>query len=381
MALLEDARQRENNGDIAGAVQQIVRAIHADRSLAMQTSSWTNWLVCLDAERVALGRLRLLLGSADLSTIDLDALFAELKSALVMTRRDGKNVNQWQDPQLMLQRRTLFWSTATFTDEAFFDKLRKLPVDQRGFETLYALDEMEAAIHGHGAFEPARAIYTMWLSDALLVEKYRSMTIDGRVRFTVDAPTERILQLKRFMATSNLADLNVDLLVAESDNIATNVSIPHIDTIASERATLLTIMLQQYRLAHGTFPDSLVSLLDPPNGDPSNTRIQTDPWTGGPFLYAATGHELPLKLHFGRTSPRITPAQPLLYSAGGYGLSLQSYFATPSMSEPTEMYKLPPNVVVVLGLSDNVDWRIGQIATSVTVFPVPVADPPEPAIH
>ena len=37
------------------------------------------------------------------------------------------------------------------------------------------------------------------------------------------------------------------------------------------------------------------------------------------------------------------------------------------------MYKLPPNVVVFLGLSDNVDWRIGQIATSVTAFPVPVA--------
>ena len=377
VALLEDARHRENNGDIAGAVQQIVRAILANRSLAMQTSSWTNWLVCLDAERVALGRLRLLLGSADLSTVDLVALLAELKSALVMTQRDGKNVVQWQDPTLMLKRRTLFWSTATFADEAFFDKLRKLPDNQRGFESLCGFAEMEAAIrYGNRAFEPARAVYTMWLSEALLVEKHRSMMIDGRVRFPDDAPKERILQLKRFMATSNVADLDVDLFVAEN-----NVFIQHVETIASERATLLTIMLQQYRLTHGRFPDSLVSLLDLPNGDPSSTRIPTDPWTGGPFLYAATGHKSPLKLQLGLTSPRITPAQPLLFSAGNYGLSLQSYFATPSMSEPTEMYKLPPNVVVFLGLSDNVDWRIGQVATSVTAVPVPVVGAPAPATN
>lgn len=377
VALLEDARHRENNGDIAGAVQQIVRAIHANRSLAMQTSSWANWLVCLDAERIALGRLRLILGSADLSTVDLDALFAELKSALVMTQRDGKDVAQWQDPQLMLQRRTLFWSTATFTDEAFFDYLGQLPNDQFGFETQNAFGEMKAANHGYRAFEPARAIYTMWLAEALLVEKYRSMTIDGRVRFSVDTPSQRICQLKRFMATSNLADLNVDLLVVESENNVNNVLIQHVDTIASERATLLTIMLQQYRLAHGKLPDNL---LDLPDGDPANTRIQTDPWTGGPFFYAAAGCRSPLKLHFGRTSPRVTPSQPLLYSAGGYGFSFQSYVATPSMNEPIEMYKLPPNVVVFLGLSDNVDWRIGQIATPVTVFPVLVVDPPVPEI-
>jgi hypothetical protein len=381
VVLLEDARHRESNGDIAGALQQLVRAIHANRSLAMQTSSWTNWLVCLDAERVALGRLRLLLGSADLSTVDLDSLFAELKSALVMTQRDGKNVVQWQDPQLMLQRRTLFWSTAIYADEEFFDKLRKLPDDQRGFESSYALRKMEAAIHGYRAFETSRAIYTMWRSEELLVEKYRSMTIDGRVRFSDDTAKESILQLKRFMATSNVADLDIDLFVAESDSIANNGLIQHVDTIASERATLLTIMLQQYRLTHGKFPDSLVSLLDLPNGDPSNHRIQTDPWTGGPFLYAATGHKLPLKLNPGRTSPCVTPAQPLLYSTGGYGLSLQSYFATPSLKEPIEMYKLPPNVVVLLGLSDNVDWRIGQIAESVTAVPQQTVDLPVPATN
>ena len=376
MALLEDARHRENNGDTAGAVQQIVRAIHANRSLAMQTSSWKNWLVCLDAERVALGRLRLILGSADLSTVDLDALLAELKSTLVGTHRDGGVFAPWQDPQLMLQRRTLFWSTAVFSDDAFLENLRKLPDDQRGFESQNTLAQ---TIQGYRAFEPARAIYTMWLSEALLAEKYRSMTIDGRARFTGAPQSQRILQLKRFMATSGMADLNIDLLAAESDHITNNVFMQHVDTIASERATLLTIMLQQYRLVHGQFPDSLVSLLDLPNGDPSSTIIQTDPWTGGPFLYAATGHKLPLKLHFGPTSLRITPAQPLLFSAGGYGLRFQSYFASPSLSEPSEMYKLPPNVVVFLGLSDDVDWRIGQIATSVTVLPLPVVDAPVPA--
>ena len=381
-ALLEDARHRENDGDIAGAVQQIVRAIHVNRSLAMQTSSWMNWLACLNAERVALGRLRLLLGSADLSTVDLDSLLAELTSALVMTQRDGKNVVQWQDPQLMLHRRTLFWSNAAFSDETFFDRLRKLPDDQRGFESLYALGEIEAAIHGNRAFEPARAVYTMWLSEALLVEKYRSMTNYGRVRFSGDPQSKRLLQLKRFMATSELADMSDDLFVAESDDFS-HVFNQHIDTIASERATLLTIMLQQYRLAHGKFPDSLVSLLELPNGNPSNTIIQTDPWTGGPFLYTATGHSSPLKLQLGLKAPRVTPAQPLLFSTGNFGLSLQSYIATPLINEPTEMYKLPPNVVVFLGLSDEVDWRIGQVATTVTVTVLPqrTVDPSAPATN
>ena len=279
----------------------------------------------------------------------------------------------------MLHRRTLFWSNAAFSDESFFDKLRKLPVDQSGFESLYALFEMEAAIHGNPAFEPARAIYTMWLSEALLVEKYRSMTNYGRVRFSGDPQSKRLLQLKRFMATSELADMSYDLFAAESDTVANNVFIYHIDTVASERATLLTIMLQQYRLAHGKFPDSLVSLLELPNGNPSNTIIQTDPWTGGPFLYTATGHESPLKLQLGLKSPRVTPAQPLLFASGNYGWSLQSYIATPLMSEPTELYKLPPNVIVFLGLSDEVDWRIGQVATTVTVLPQHTVDPSAPA--
>ncbi len=382
-ALLEDARHRENDGDIAGAVQQIVRAIHVNRSLAMQTSTWMNWLNCLDAERVALGRLRLLLGSADLSTIDLDSLLAELKSALVMTQRDGKNVVQWQDPQLMLHRRTLFWSNAAFSDESFFDRLRKLPDDQRGFESRYALSEMEAAIHGKSAFEPARAVYTMWLSEALLVEKYRSMMNNGRVRFSGDPQSKRLLQLKRFMATSELADMSIDLFAAESDTVWNDVFRRHIDTIASERATLLTIMLQQYRLAHGEFPGSLVSLLELPNGNPSNTIIQRDPWTGGPFLYAATGHSSPLKLQLGLKAPHVTPAQPLLFSTGNFGSNLQSYIATPLINEPTEMYKLPPNVVVFLGLSDEVDWRIGQVATTVTVTVLPqrTVDPSAPATN
>ena len=90
VALLEDARHREGNGDITGAVQQIVRAIHVNRSLAMQTSSWTNWLVCLDAERVALGRLRLLLGSADLSTVDLDV------APYGIEVRTGDDSTRWQ---------------------------------------------------------------------------------------------------------------------------------------------------------------------------------------------------------------------------------------------------------------------------------------------
>ena len=373
-------RDSEADGDVAGAARQIVLAIRSNRSLAMQTASWANWLVCLHAERVSLGRLRLLLGTANLSSIELDELFSELKSALVMTQHDGTVVVHSQAPTMMLQRRTLFWTAGIESKGAFLKRHRSLPVRQRGFDfTNDGRLPLENDFKELDRWQLARSVPVMKFSEALLNEKYRNTTMEGRVRCFRDVQPERILKLKRFLATTSivLADLTIDAMIAEYDYSMNYVSIQHIDTIASERATLLTILLQQYRLDHGSFPESL---LDLPKQDGPPRLIPTDPWTGAPFFYTATVQKPSLMLGNTVTSPRVTSAQPLLCSAGSSGLSLDSYFAEPSGTDPIDIYSLPPNVVLFLGLADEVDWRFREIATSVTVFPQSVPESPVPVL-
>jgi|GEM_PF-1228751 len=385
--LLEDARHREASGDIAGAVQQIARAIHVNQSLAKQTSSWGNWLACLDAERVALGRLRILLGSADLSAIDLDSLQSELTSALVMSQHDANAVIQFPEPTMMLQRRSLFYGDACLGG-TLLERVQKLPIIQRGFEVNELAAELRSTFPNfHRDAPTSRAFFTMKYSEALLLEKYNNMTVQGRVRFLQEPQPERIQELNRFMATSFIADLNVDLGILSGNGTSSNYIVPQIgtssfespmppssyasfyiapqiDTIASERATLLTIMLQKYRIAHGKFPESLIDLkLD----GPANNGIQTDPWTGASFFYAPPNHTPPLRLKYNTETPPVTLGQPLLFTPGGSGASLQTYVPQPAKNGPVEMYKLPANVILFLGLNDAVDWRYSQVATTVKV--------------
>jgi len=361
--LLEDARHREASGDVAGAVQQIVRAIRANRSLAKQTSSWGNWLACLDAERVALGRLRILLGSADLSAIDLDSLQSELTSALVMSHHNGNPVIQFPEPTMMLQRRSLFYGDACLGG-TLLERVQKLPIIQRAFEVNERAADLRSTLHNlYGTASTSRAFFLMKYSEALLLEKYNNMTVQD-VRFLQRSWPERIQELNRFMATSYVADLNVDLEILSCHDIESHYIVPHIDTIASERATLLTIMLQKYRIAHGKFPESLIDLqLD----SYADRLILPDPWTGSPFFYAAPNHTPALRLRYDTETPPVTPGQPLLFTPGRSGASVNSYVPPPAENASVEMYKLPANVILFLGLNDAVDWRYSQVATTVKV--------------
>ena len=216
----------------------------------------------------------------------------------------------------------------------------------------------------------------MKYSEALLVAKYNNMEIGGRVRFLQESRPERTQQLNRLMATSSIADLNVDLEILSCHDFESYYIVPQIDTIASERATLLTIMLQKYRIAHGKFPESLIDLkLD----GPANNLIQTDPWTGASFFYAAPNHTPPLRLRWNTEAPPVTFGQPLLFTPGGSGLSVNSYVPPPAETGPVEMYKLPANVVLFLGLNDAVDWRYSQVTTTVTVASEVIPEPSVPA--
>jgi hypothetical protein len=367
MVLLEDARQRELSGDIDGAMRQIVRTIRLNHSLALQTSTWIDWLVCLDAKRVALGRLRLLLGSADLSNIDLDALDAELKQPNVLMEQSFSDAAELQNPSTMLQRRSLFWASTLFDKQSFFEQLHQLPKRQQGFalhEKNLLLDPVrfEAEVIG----TRTRALHLMMFSEVMLKDRYRKLRTNGRIQFPPDDQSRSIAfqHLKRYLATSAFADLDVDESVLESDDIGNSYSSFQIDTLASERATLLTIQLQKYRIAHGKFPESLIDL---PELDRTDTLIRTDPWTGTLFFYAGPNHAPPLRLRYVTDKPPVTFGQPLLFTPGALQVRLKSYVPLPPENGSVKMYKLPENAILFLGLSDVVDWRYEQIASKVTV--------------
>ena len=365
--LLEDARFREANGDISGAIRQMVRAIHLCRSLSLQTAAWNDWLRCLDAERVALGRLRLILGTAELSAVDLQTLFETLKSELFSKQTDGRIVLQWHDPWPMLRRRTVFWTDAAADPQGYFEVLWELPVAARGFDAEYRLQQAVVDFEFRlGRIHAARAVHAMAFSEALLWERYRQFGSSGRVQFYGTSQTESINQLRRFLATSTVGDLEKDLVVLDANDRTSGILAPHIDTIASERATLLTIKLQQFRLAHKTLPASLLELKD---DDPSNTLIYQDPWSGAPFFYTnqTAGHAV--RLWGGFKSPDAARGSALLASTGWWALNFHSMFGQIAHTEPIEVYELPPAVVLFVGPNDPVDWRLKQIATSVKTIP------------
>lgn len=367
MVLLEDARKRELSGDVNGALRQIGRAIRLNHSLALQTSSWDDWLLCLQAKRAALGRMRLLLGSADLSNIDLDTLYAALKQPNVMLEQSFSDGAEIQNPTAMLQRRSLFWASALLDNESLFERIHRLPKRQQSFELQekkFLLDEarFEAEVWG----TRMRALQLMRFSQVMLEDKYRKLTTSGRthVPSADQARSTGLQHLQRYLATSTFTDLDVDQTVLESADASDFFVSKTINTIASERATLLTIMLQKYRIVHGKFPDSLIDLSEI---DRTDTLIRTDPWTGTPFLYISPNHAPPLRLEFVTSAPLITFGQPVLHTPGVLQIGLKSYVPLPTANGSIEMYKLPENVILFLGLSDGIDWRYEQIASKVTV--------------
>ncbi len=265
---------------------------------------------------------------------------------------------------MMLQRRSLFWGDACFGG-TLLERVQKLPIIQQGFEINERVAYLRSTLHNlDGIASSSRAFFTMKYSEALLVEKYNNMAIQGRMHFRHEPQPEKIQQLNRFMATSYVADLNIDQVILSANGIESYYIVPQIDTIASERATLLTIMLQKYRIAHGKFPESLIDLKLDAFWD---NLILPDPRTGSPFFYVASDHTPPLRLRWNTEAPPVTFGQPLLFTPGGSGLSVNSYVPPPAETGPVEMYKLPANVVLFLGLNDAVDWRYSQVATTVTV--------------
>ena len=126
-----------------------------------------------------------------------------------------------------------------------------------------------------------------------------------------------------------------------------------VNLIAEERATLITVLLQQHRLMHGKFPDSLLELADVKGSD---SVLLTDPWSGTPFFYAPKGLPRPIRLGFENEQYRIAAGQPLLLSAGRFARPLHQYLQDPPRheGEPYSVATLPPNLILFVGLDDRV---------------------------
>lgn len=365
-ALLEDARLLEADGDVSGAVRQIVRAIRLCKALEIQTSSWSNWVRCLDAERVALGRLRILLGTADLTTVDLEALFQELKTELVFRQHEGKSFPQFHDIRPMLRRRTLFYAAAVRAGDSFFPRLRMLPIAARGFDALQNAQNAEAfLVQQLGPIGAARAVTALEFSEALLLEKYQTMPLSGRVQYQGTDQTENIALLQRFLTASMFPELQSDLAALESGYYQNGLYAKDVATVASERATLLTIKLQQYRLANGKFPETLLELLD---DNRTNYLLYEEPWSGNPFIYLkqTSGQYAQFRNHGQAT---VSTGSAVLASHDAWISNTRLPMFSLQPEGIADVLELPANLVLFIGTPDPIDWRLKQIATSQKLVP------------
>ena len=365
--LLADAGDREKQGDVGGAIRQHLNAIRLCQSLANQTSSWKNWTVCVTSEQAALSSLRQLLGSADLTGVDLNAVYEELNGLLVY----------WQaaDPRIMLRRRLVFWGRVASESNALREIRGEFP-EQRAFAgDLSAVKELENEIADMSEATRYRALSTMNLSFRVQNTEWSGMNLLGRVTLSdhddasvVASIVSTSQAVQRFAATSTIGDLNDDPTMV-SDRLDPRLFPATVNLIAEERATLITVLLQRYRMMHGRFPDSLVELAD---GDELISMRLTDPWSGTLFFYAPIGLTKPVRLGFENEQYRIAAGQPLLFSAGRFARPLHQYLQDPPRheGEPYSVATLPPNLILFVGLDDRVQRfplhnRVLEIKTAV----------------
>ncbi len=349
--LLADAGDREKQGDVGGAIRQHLNAIRLCQSLANQTSSWKNWTACVTSEQAALNSLRQLLGSAELTGVDLNAVYEELNGLLVY----------WQaaDPRIMLRRRIVFWGRVASERNAL-SEIRGESPEQRAFAgDLSAVNELENDIADMSEATRYRALSTMNLSFLVQNTEWSGVNLLGRVALSdhndasvVASIVSTSQAVQRFAATSTIGDLNEDPTMV-SDRLDPRLFPATVNLIAEERATLITVLLHRYRIMHGRLPDSLVELAD---GDELISMRLTDPWSGTLFFYAPKGLPRPVRLGFENEQYRIAAGQPLLFSAGRFARPLHQYLQDPPRQEgePYSVATLPPNLILFVGLEDRV---------------------------
>ena len=305
------------------------------------------------------------LGEVDLSTADLSRLIEDLQPLNDST----------SSVEEMLNHREEFFALATtqegrnmidqlVTDEprvnaAFAGINAKYPRDSDEFGILSDLSDAEGL----------RAWKVMLLSSEYL----RSSALCRLNYFTANAAhyyfsflhhpaasdfRPMMAQIEDYARGVWIGDELEDFLIAEKAQIL-------MDTIALERAAVLSIRLHQFRLEHGNFPKylwELPSVIEPYDNDPRRVRSvdHLDPWTGTLFAYAPQGTGKPFPLDrsakTGTSTTSVRDQQPILISQTSMYRQPIGEFA----SEP--VVTLPEKSIVLCGLTQPAEWINWQSA-------------------
>jgi hypothetical protein len=360
--LLEDARLLQESGDGAGALRQLVRAARFSRRLSYQTSSWEAWKTCLRFERLALGRLMVVLGEVDLSNADLSRLIEDLQPL---------NDSTSSIEEMLNHREAFFAVAATQEGRRMVGQLvsaePRVNAAFAGTKAVYPRDSDEFGMLSNlSDAEGLRAWKVMLLSSeylrntALCRFHYRDANpyYNAFIMFPEvgqSVPLHRIEDSARGVWIGDELD---DFLITEKANIM-------MDTIALERAAVLSIRLHQYRLQHGIFPDSLLRL-------PSLSPVQTtsrhgghfvvdhlDPWTGTFFVYAPQGIGKPYpidRMSNNDATASIDAGQPMLIAQS------QNYRDPILRTAGGSPVVLKENSIVLCGLSHPPEWLNWQVS-------------------
>ena len=122
-----------------------------------------------------------------------------------------------------------------------------------------------------------------------------------------------------------------------------------VDTVAADRATLLSILLHQHRLAHGQFPALLSEMraLD----ETAFAAMVTDPWSGSQFTWFPQGIPQISRPAFAASLSPFKFDQPILMTVGSPANYQPSTVRT--ASEVSDVLDLPNHFVPFLGTQDR----------------------------
>jgi len=187
------------------------------------------------------------------------------------------------------------------------------------------------------------------------------MVITGRVQYRGPDLTESIRQLKRFLAasSSSIPELQTDVNALEAIYVPYGLYFLDVDTVASERATLLTIKLHQYRLEHGAFPETLLALM---NGGGTDYLIYEEPWSGSPFLYTKQATKTNFQIN-NQAKSTVATGCAILATPDAWLSNFRSPVFSLTPEGIADIYELPANLVLFIGTHDPVDWRLIQFTT------------------
>lgn len=364
--LIEDARLKTSAGQYQDAGQRLILAVQLARKFALQTASWDKWRTCLLAEQSALDHLRALT-NAHSAELELPKLYGSLQeSVLVKFDSDQRPIVLFPDPRPMLHRRTLYAGLLYGIDSN--EDYRKSVSRRFSLGEMDSISFWSSGIHDSGI---GRQADLMRYSEMLVRMRLNNVPIGGNILFDGRSrpPIEYHHQNHdRLLDRSALWDLPTDAEVLHRLP-ASNSAITAMGTaMANERAALLTLLLQQHRKDHGSFPATLFDL----NIDPVAQRlVRIDPFTGQTFFYAPAGVSKPVLLTPAAVRSedqlRAPKNQPLLASAGPLGgLTMETATLPPKTEQDPlqwKFVKLPENAIVFLMYSTSQDDTLRDLPT------------------